>query len=119
MPIDARIAFQPETITSQEVLAEQNAEKRRVLLERMGYDRFMEQAEAKILNEDMDRGGSRQLLRVEMTGDEALVCLSVLDPSTGRQYLLCVPPTMTTCHQAAAWIAGFDNPADYHPSIET
>jgi hypothetical protein len=119
VPIDARIAFQPETITSKEVLAEQNAEKRRVLLERMGYERFMEQAEAKVLNEDTDRGGTRQLMRVEMTGDEPLVCLSVRDPSTGRQYLLRVPPTMTTCHQAAAWIAGFDNPSDYKPAIET
>lgn len=119
VPIDARIAFQPELIKSEEILAEQNAEKRRVLLERMGYDRFMEQAEAKVLDEDQDRGGSRQLMRVEMAGDEALVCLSVRDPSTGRQYLLRVPPTMTTCHQAAAWIAGFDNPSDYRPAIET
>lgn len=119
VPIDARIAFQPETITSAEILAEQNAEKRRVLLERMGYERFMEQAEARVLNEDQDRGGKRQLLRVEMTGDEPLVCLSVRDPSTGRQYLLRVPPTTTTCHQAAAWIAGFDNPNDYKPAIET
>jgi hypothetical protein len=30
-----------------------------------------------------------------------------------------VPPAMRTCHQAAAWIAGFDNPNDYRPILET
>jgi hypothetical protein len=48
-----------------------------------------------------------------------MVYLSVRDPSTGRGYLLRVPPTMETCHQAAAWTAGFDDPADYRPVAET
>jgi hypothetical protein len=61
----------------------------------------------------------RQLLRVLLPNDEPLICLSVIDPSTGRQYILRVPPNMETCHQAAAWIAGFDNPDDYHPLVET
>jgi hypothetical protein len=26
---------------------------------------------------------------------------------------------MKTCHQAAAWMAGFDDPALYSPKIET
>src|SRR5919202_1659952 len=37
VPIDTRIAFQPETITIREILGEPNAELRRGLLERMGY----------------------------------------------------------------------------------
>jgi hypothetical protein len=40
-------------------------------------------------------------------------------PSTGRQYIIRVPPTTPTCRHAAAWIAGFDNPDDYQPLIET
>jgi hypothetical protein len=59
------------------------------------------------------------LLQVEIPDDEPLVCLSVRDPSTGRQYLLRVPPTIGRCDEAAAWIAGFDNPDDYHPIAET
>jgi len=54
-----------------------------------------------------------------MEGDEPLVCLSLVCPSTGHQYLLRVPPTMQTCHQAAAWIAGFDQPDAYHPIAES
>ena len=119
VPIDARIAFQPETITSQEVLESRNVELRRVLLERMGYEAFLQQTQAQELDRDRDPGGERRLLRVPIPNDEALVCLSVFCPSTGRQYMLRVPPTTRTCRQAAAWIAGFDNERDYRPIAET
>jgi hypothetical protein len=117
--VDERVAFRPELITADEILAEGNVERRRVLLERMGYDTFLAHANAKTLDEDRDPGGVRRLLRVPMTGDEDLVCVSVICPSTGRQYVLRVPPTMTTCHQAVAWVAGFDNADDYRPLAET
>ena len=117
--IDARIAFLPETITSDEVLAEPNAERRRVMLERMGYERFFDGAKAQLLDRDTDPGGERRLMKVSMGRDEDLVCLAVSCPSTGRRYVIRVPPAMRTCHQAAAWIAGFDAPDDYRPLAET
>jgi hypothetical protein len=117
--VNEQIACHPETITAQQVLAERNAERRRVLLERLGYERFMEEAQAQVLYQDRDAGGERCLLRVPLQNDEPLVCLEVRCPSTGRQYLIRVPPTMNECHQAAAWIAGFDNPADYRPILES
>ena len=119
VPIEERVAFRPETITIQEIFQEQNTEKRRVLLERMGYDLFLRQARAMELDKDRDAGGVRRLLRVEFAGDEPLVCLNVFCPSTGRQYMLRVPPQMRHCHAAAAWIAGFDNPDEYQPIQET
>lgn len=119
VPIDARIAFAPETIRAGEILEESNAEVRRVMLERMGYEKFLDEAEAKTLDCDRDAGGQRRLLRVELAGDEPLVCLSCFCPSTGRQYMLRVPPRTDSCHAAAAWLAGFDNPDDYQPVIET
>jgi hypothetical protein len=119
IPIDERIAFHPETITVQEVLDERNAERRRVLLERMGYAAFLSHADTQVIHRDHDRGGERRLLKVNQLGDEDLVCLAVYCPSTGRQYIIRVPPTMRTCHQAAAWIAGFDHADDYQPTVET
>jgi hypothetical protein len=119
VPIPPRVAFHPETITAPEVLGEANAEVRRVLLERMGYDVFLEQAAAEVLDSDADPGGARRLLRVELDDDEPLVCLSVSCPSTSRAYLLRVPPTMRSCREAAAWIAGFDDPDEYAPLAET
>lgn len=117
--IDRRIAFQPESLTVDEVLHETNAERRRALLDRFGYGRFLQDANAEILNRDTDAGGSRQLLRVRLPNDEDLVALSCFCPSTRRQYIIRVPPATSTCHQAAAWIAGFDDPNDYRPIVET
>lgn len=119
VPIDERIAFRPEEIASEEVLAERNAELRRVLLERMGFERFLSQARAEVVDADRDPGGERRLLRVPLEGDEPLVCVSVRCPSTGRQYIIRVPPNMETCRQAVAWTAGFDDADQYRPQIET
>ena len=117
--VEERIFLRPETITLDEILDEQNTERRRVLLDRFGIPRFMRETRAQVLDEDTDPGGARQLLRVELKDDEALVTLSCLCPSTGRQYFLRVPPDTTTCRQAAAWIAGFDDPKEYKPILET
>jgi hypothetical protein len=101
------------------VLAERNAERRRVMLERYGLDRFMADARAEILDEDQDAGGRRRLLRLTLEGDEDLVCVTVVCPSTDRQFVLRVPPTMRTCRQAVAWTAGYDDPDLYSPRVET
>jgi hypothetical protein len=119
VPVNERIAFRPETITTGEILGERNAELRRVMLERIGFERFIKEVGAEVLDRDRDAGGERQLLRVNLERDEALVCVAVLCPSTGRQYLLRVPPKMRTCRQAVAWTAGFDNPSFYKPLAET
>lgn len=113
------IAFEPEKITSKQVLAEKNAELRRVMIERMGYLKFSEEVGAKEIDQDTDAGGKRQLLIIELNEDEPLVGLACRCPSTNRQYFLRVPPETKTCHQAAAWIAGFDDPELYQPMIET
>ena len=89
------------------------------MLERMGYGAFLSHADAIVLDSDEDPGGERRLLKVPQENDEDLLCLAVYCPSTARQYILRVPPTMRTCRQAAAWIAGFDNVDDYQPIAET
>ncbi len=117
--VSAQVVFFPETLTVQQILAESNTEVRRVMMERFGLVRFMKEAEATVLDEDSDAGGKRQLLRVRIPNDEELVCVSLNCPSTGRHYVLRVPPGTTTCKQAVAWTAGFDNPDDYNPIVET
>jgi len=119
VPVDQRIAFHPDTLSAREILEERNAERRRVMIERMGYLRFAEDAKAKVLDKDQDPGGQRQLLCIKLKDDEPLVGLACFCPSTGRQYFLRVPPTTKTCHEAAAWIAGFDDPQLYKPVLET
>jgi hypothetical protein len=117
--VNQRIVFAPETISAQEVLETRNTELRRVMLERMTHEKFLLEVNAEVLDQDRDTGGVRKLLRVNLEDDEALVAIWVICPSTDRNYVLRVPPTMKTCRQAAAWIAGFDNTDDYAPIKET
>jgi hypothetical protein len=117
--VEARVVFAPETLTGFDVLATANVEVRRVILERVGLERFVSDVRPEVLDRDTDPGGPRRLLRIPLRGDEDLMCLAVGCPSTGREYLLRVPPAMASCHQAAAWIAGFDNSAHYAPLAET
>jgi hypothetical protein len=119
VPVDERICFRPEEITGREILAERNAEVRRVMMERMGFDAFLEEVDSETLDVDRDPGGERRLLRVELEDDEPLVCVAVFCPSTKRRYVLRVPPETTTCRQAIAWTAGFDDPELYQPLVET
>lgn len=119
VPISDRIAFSPETITVQEILRERNVELRRVLLERVGLEWFVERAQAEELDADRDKGGPRRLLRIPLDGEADLVCVVVRCPSTGRQYILRVPPRMQTCRQAVAWTAGYEDPDEYQPLVET
>lgn len=119
IPISRQYAFHPERMDPQEILKDKNAERRRAMLDRYGYPRFMHDVGADVLDQDTDPGGQRQLLQVKIEGDEPLVALSCFCPSTGRQYIIRVPPQMPTCRHAAAWIAGFDDPDDYQPIVET
>jgi hypothetical protein len=113
-----RQAFASDSLTGQEILRTDNVEIRRVLIERIGYELFLQQVGGVIRDRDTDAGGERQLICIAFEDDEPLLLLKVICPSTGHLHVLRVPPYMDTCHQSAAWIAGFDNPDDYYPAIE-
>jgi hypothetical protein len=116
--VPPEVIFRPESLTSDAILFESNAELRRVMLERVGLERVLAQAKAVIRDCDRDAGGARRLvhLRVHSRPRTYLQCVC---PSTGREYLLRVPPNVQTCRQAAAWLAGFSNPDAYRPIVET
>jgi hypothetical protein len=123
--VNDKIAWHPHELTADDAFNEANLEVRRVIIERIGYERFFAEADAELMDIDEDAGGERQLLRVNLPNidrwnrDEAIICLAVNCPSTQHKYILRVPPVMENCHQAAAWIAGFDNPDLYRPVKET
>jgi len=118
VPVSARILYQPERIAPSEVLAEVNLEVRRIMLQRIGFERFARTVESVLVDEDRDPGGARRLLRIPTKGAEDIFVLNVRCPSTQREYLLRVPPTVTTCHAAAAALAGLP-PEQYNPILET
>ena len=117
--VPRRVVFEPESLTPDEIFAEKNAEIRRVMMERFGYERLLDNARAEELDRDQDAGGERRLLRVPIEDDEDLVCVAVQCPSTGHRFVLRVPPHIRTCRAAVAWTAGYDKPERYAPEIET
>jgi hypothetical protein len=117
--VSERIAFRPESLSANEVLTERNLETRRVMIERVGYDRLFGESDTVVVDADRDAGGERVLRRLAVPRDEDVTCLSVRCPSTGREYVLRVPPGMRTCRQAAAWLAGFEDPDEFQPVVET
>lgn len=117
--VSHRIVFEPDTLDPSEILAEENTELRRVMMERYGYDSLFEALDAEVLDRDRDAGGERKLMRIAIEDDEPLVCVAVQCPSTGHKFVLRVPPAMSTCQEAVAWTAGFDNPKAYKPVRET
>ena len=117
--VDERTAFRPEDLKAVEILNVRNVTRRRVLLERFGLDRFVREVGGLVMDRDRDAGGERQLLSIPLEGDEPVVALRVVCPSTAHTYVLRVPPHIRSCRRAAAWLAGFENERDYQPIIET
>ena len=108
----------PERLTARGIMSQANIEVRRVLLDLMGYERFLADAAPEVLDTDTDGGGQpSRLLRVAMGNDEPLTLVEVRCPSTGRDYHLRVPPTMERASQAVAWTFSLEVP-DYAPLVE-
>ena len=112
--VPAWIIEQTDRLTVAAIDAEQNAEVRRVMMERYGLPRYLRDAGAARIDHD-ERWGT--LYRREIADDEPLVMIEVINRSpepdgSFRHYTLRVPPTCTTALEAVAWT--FDiPPAEY------
>lgn len=110
----------PTSITTQQIVDEQNAEVRRIMIDRYGAERFMLDIGAQRIQAD-DYG---ELFRVELGDDEPLVMVrgdnATPEPDGSvKSYMIRVPPTMTTARQAWAWTFGIERAEHYAPVVET
>lgn len=146
--VTEQIVMHPETLTVAQIDAEENAEVRRVMLERFGMSRYILESGAKPQHQD-EFG---VLYRRELANDEPIVMVRVLNstpepdgslsmeeamqvfgetkvkrqltilgwnkPARFKEYWLRVPPDMQTAHEAVAWTFG-KTAATYHPDLET
>lgn len=103
----SHVVTNPESITAVEVKAEQNLELRRIMVQRMGYQKYFDAIGAKVL--DMDSltlaGSACRVLMRDSLGDKWLVGT---DGSTSRIYTMAAPREVTTCRQAHEAISGFE-----------
>lgn len=110
-----------DSISVESIEAEQNAEVRRVMIEFFTYERYLEEGEFKLLDNDPEWG---ELYTRDLNGDpEPLVLVKVVNSTaepdgTFKNYTLRVPPQMKTAREAIAWTFGVEG-SEYAPLQET
>jgi len=142
--VPADVIENKTSITIERIGKEPNAEIRRVMIEMYGSDRYLIESGAKVIHRD----ATGLLYRKELVDDEAIVMVRVLNStpepdgvmtreeaiavfgdagkaainaSEGarfKEYMIRVPPQITTAHEAVAWTFGLDTET-YHPEIES
>jgi hypothetical protein len=119
MPMPADFIASLGTLSPERIAQEQNAELRRVMLEVYGYDRYLADTGATLI----DRDTAGVLWRIDLPGDEPVTVVEVVNSTpepdgTHRTYWLRVPPLTRTAREGVAWTFGVDA-ADYHPVTQT
>ena len=100
--VSRQIIEAPQTLTAEQIDAETNAEVRRIMIERMGVEKYMRAVSAEFIDVDTHtHNGFRALARTKH--GMYLVCTC---PSTGRMYHMEVDPQVRTCEQAATYLDG-------------
>lgn len=100
----------PETLDADTILSEQNAEVRRVMLERHGLERFLRGGSMQRIDRASD--GSALWL-ASLPDDEDLVLLELVNTTpepdgSHKHYILRVPPDMRSVRAATAWTFDLD-----------
>ena len=101
--VDEQIVMRPETQTLEQIEADDNAESKRVRIERFGWPRYLRESGASVVaGRHNERDAQDEQLYVLRDGGKRFVCV---DPSTGRKYALGVPKEITSCEQAQLWMS--------------
>lgn len=119
LQVTEQIILYPHTLKVSHIENCPNAEVRRVMIERFGFDNFIRESGARKVQED-DCG---ILYRKTLPGDEPLVAVKVVNSTpepdgSFKTYILRVPPTITTARAAVAWSFGMQH-NQYKPKVET
>jgi len=117
--VTEQIVMQPETLTAQQIANEPNAEVRRVMIERMGAVKYLQQAGAELVNADK-RGKLWRCARKDDTPLEMVEVLNSTPEPDGsiKTYYLRVKPGFKTATAAVAWTFGLES-SKYRPGVET
>lgn len=110
-------------ITVAEINKMDNAETRRVMLEMHGYDRYFEESGGVVIDEDVNHGEKRQLIRMRVAGEDVEVVRVVngsYEPDgTKRAFVLgAMPNNGGKVHNAIAASYGV-NPTKYKEAVRT
>ena len=137
--VPAQVVMAPETLTVEQIKAEQNAEVRRIMIDRFGAAKYLRAIGAKVVSSAKDQHGfAWRLLSADVGDVEPLTMVEVVNPTPEpieyqpdegaagvwvgsrwhKIYTLRVPPSMRTPREAIAWT--FETtPKNYAPLVET
>lgn len=106
-------------LTPEIIRDEDNAERRRIMLEHYGYERYIVDSGAEPIQQDE----AGRLWRVNLPDDEPITMVEVVNSTaepdgTLRTYWLRVPPQTTTAKGAVAWTFGLSE-EEYEPRVQT
>jgi internalin A len=110
----------PDRWQAQWLLSEENAELRRLLIQRIGYDRICQELEAT----ELDSWQEYTLLSIEFDDDlddegnaKPMYLLKMACPSTGFIHALRVPPDLESAQEAIRWVNWGIDPEEF--SVQT
>jgi len=122
--VPSQVVIDPGSITAGAIQREENVEVRRVMAERMGWERLVRGGAALKIHSDStgvlwQLHLPRPLSWRERPAKIVEVVNSTPEPDgTRRHYFIRVPPEMTTARQAVAWTFELGE-GEYRPMVET
>jgi len=102
--VDEQLVLHPETQTLKQIHEEQNEEIKRIRIERFGWNRYLEETNAKVVDSGKnDIENTYEILARTPVG----LRLITFCPSTGRRYALSIgDSSVSTCAGAQQWLWG-------------
>lgn len=97
------VVMSPEKITLETIDIEHNIEAKRIMIERMGWLKYLEQKNPKVIDENVDEISGTNEVLFNCSMGRILVCAC---PSTGRIYPVEVPRRIKTCKDAQKYLMG-------------
>lgn len=109
-------------VTLERIMSEQNLEAMRVLMERYGIERYLQESGATHIHED-ETGTLYRLGEAHDRDQESIMLVAVTNATpeadgSFKRYFLRVPPTTRTARQGVAWTFNLLT-HEYRPTIES
>lgn len=109
------IKFYEEEFKANDILKCRNAEVGIFLLRKYGFERFVREMHAKIIDQN---DGQKLMMIPWLMDEEPITVVKVQDSTTGQEHMMRVPPSIKTCQEAVAWTFRMTS-EEYSPIEET
>lgn len=118
MRLPAEIIEKRDSMTTAQILGQENVEIRRAMMEIYGQGRFAQDAGAKVADVSKEHGAELMVLPLPADDPERILkAMRLTCPTTGHVYFERVPPDVSTALEGLSWRFAV-KPKDYKPSWE-